>query len=229
MSTASPIVELAAVTKRIADGAARRAILEEVTLAVAPGELCVVMGPSGSGKSTLLSIAGAMSLATSGTVTLLGEPVAQLRDEHRAALRRRAVGFVFQELGLIGSMTLAENLALPLVPTGGPSSSDRARMERLLAGFGLSARKDDRASTASGGERQRLAIARALVRDPKLVVLDEPTAHLDAASAERVMTELVTLKAEGRALLVSTHDARVSEHAGVDRVVRLSAGRLASD
>jgi putative ABC transport system ATP-binding protein len=222
----SAVVSLQGVTKRVADGAGRRTILEDVTLEVPEGKLWVIIGPSGSGKSTLLSIAGAMSLPTTGTVTLLGEPVGTLRDEHRAELRRRAVGFVFQELGLIASMTLAENLALPLVPTGGPTAADDARMRSLLATFELTAREHDRAATASGGERQRLAIARALVRDPKLLILDEPTAHLDQASAERVLSLLVDRKAEGRALLVSTHDPRVSEHAGVDRVVRLSAGRI---
>lgn len=220
------VVILEGVTKRVLDGRARRTILSEVSLALAAGELSVVQGPSGSGKSTLLAIAGAMSLPSAGTVTLLGEPVSRLRDAHRAELRRDAVGFVFQELALIPSMTLEENLSLPLVPTGGPTAGQRDRMDQLLTRFGLHERRGDRAASASGGERQRLAIARALVRSPKLLVLDEPTAHLDAENTATLLTILTELKTEGLAVLVSTHDPRVAAHRAVDRVVQLRAGAI---
>ncbi len=219
-------VILVDVHKRVPDGRQRRVILEGISLRLHAGELVVAQGPSGSGKSTLLSIVGAMSLPTSGSVIVLGEPVSELRDAHRAALRQRAVGFVFQELGLIGAMTLEENLLLPLVPTGGPTAEEAERIDRLLSRFGLSERRHDRASTASGGERQRLAVARALVRNPPLLVLDEPTAHLDADNTSALMKHLEDEKAAGRTVLVSTHDPRVSEHPAVDRVLRLEAGRL---
>lgn len=221
----APVV-LDHVEKRVVDGRSRRTILADLSLTLGEGELVVAAGPSGSGKSTLLAIAGAMSLPTSGTVTLLGEPVTRLRDAHRAALRRRGVGFVFQELGLVPSMTLEENLLLPLVPTGGPTEEERARIASLLSDFGLSARRHDRASTASGGERQRLAVARALVRNPKLLVLDEPTAHLDAENTATVLSLLAAQKELGRTLLVSTHDPRVTGHPAVDRVLRLEGGVL---
>jgi putative ABC transport system ATP-binding protein len=220
------IVTLEGVTKRVLDGRARRTILAEISLEIAAGELVVVQGPSGSGKSTLLAIAGAMSLPSAGTVTLVGEPVSKLRDAHRAELRRDAVGFVFQELALIGSMTLEENLRLPLIPTGGASPEQEKRIDELLARFGLNERRHDRAASASGGERQRLAIARALVRSPKLLVLDEPTAHLDADNTASLLSLLSELKTEGLALLVSTHDARVATHGSVDRVLHLIAGAV---
>jgi len=222
----SVVVVLDHVTKRVPDGRTRRTILSELSLEIAAGELVVVQGPSGSGKSTLLAIAGAMSLPTSGTVTLTGEPVSRLRDAHRAELRRDVVGFVFQELALIGSMSLEENLLLPLIPTGGASSAQKKRIEALLKRFGLSERARDLAASASGGERQRLAIARALVRSPKLLVLDEPTAHLDAENTANVLSVLTELRSEGLAILVSTHDARVAAHPSIDRVVQLRTGSL---
>ncbi len=221
----APVV-LARVTKAVPDGRARRTVLAEIDLEVAGGELVVLAGPSGAGKSTLLSIAGAMALPSSGAVTLLGEDVVRLRDAHRAALRRRGVGFVFQELGLVPDLSLEENLRLPLVPTGGPDADEAGRIEGLLEELGLGARRHDLARTASGGERQRLALARALVRAPQVLLLDEPTAHLDPDHAAALLARVAAEKARGRAILLSTHDPRVVAHAAVDRVVRLEAGRI---
>jgi putative ABC transport system ATP-binding protein len=222
----SALVTLARVTKAVPDGRARRTVLAEIDLEVAGGELLVLAGPSGAGKSTLLSIAGAMSLPSSGSVRLLGQDVVRLRDAHRAALRRRAVGFVFQELGLVPDLSLEENLRLPLVPTGGPDAEEQRRIDRLLDELGLGARRRDLARTASGGERQRLALARALVRSPEVLILDEPTAHLDPESAAGLLARLEQEKGAGRAILVSTHDPRVVGHGAVSRVVRLEAGRI---
>lgn len=222
----SELVALTGVKKSVIDGRGRRTVLDGIDLRVAAGELVVLAGPSGSGKSTLLSIAGAMGLPTAGEVTLLGKDVVRLRDAHRAELRRSGVGFVFQELGLVPDMSLEENLALPLVPTGGPTAEQGQRIEALLAELGLGARRRDLARTASGGERQRLALARALVRSPKVLLLDEPTAHLDPENAVALLERIEREKAEGRAIVVSTHDPRVIDHRAVDRVVRLEAGRI---
>lgn len=221
-----PAVEARALTKRYLDGTRRRTVVDAATLRIERGELVVITGPSGSGKSTLLGLIGAMIAPTSGELTLFGEDAVHLRDHHRAALRRRCVGFVFQELGLVPAMSLEENVLLPLVPTGGPSAADRARIEALLARFGLAARRRARASTLSGGERQRGAIVRALVRAPPLLLLDEPTAHVDAEAARAILEHLVALAAGGTTIVATTHDPRLSEHAGVSRTLAMRDGRL---
>jgi putative ABC transport system ATP-binding protein len=184
------------------------------------------VGPSGSGKTTLLGLLGGMIAPSSGDVRIRGESIVHLRDAHRTALRRDVVGFVFQELALVPDMTLSENVMLPLVPTGGPSAAERARAAALLERFGLAAKRDARASRLSGGERQRGSIVRALVRDPRLLLLDEPTAHLDAASALELITLLSSLRDDGRAIVCATHDPRLAGAESVDRAIEMRDGRI---
>jgi putative ABC transport system ATP-binding protein len=191
---------------------------------VGRGELVALRGPSGSGKTTLLALVGAMLSPTSGEVLLDGESTSRLREAHRAEVRRRKVGFVFQDVQLIGGMTARENVLVPAVPDGAHSAA--ARADALLERFGVAALARSPAAALSGGERQRVALARALVCDPPLLLLDEPTAHLDDARVAAIMKDLAALAAEGRALLVATHDARVASHAAVSRVLELAAGRL---
>lgn len=228
-ASGTPAIEARALVKRYLDGAGRRSVVDDVTLSVERGQWAVVTGPSGSGKSTLLGLCGAMIAPTSGELSLLGEDVVHLRDHHRTDVRRRLVGFVFQELGLVPAMTLEENLLLPLVPTGGATPSERARIDSLLERFGLVARRGARASTLSGGERQRGAIVRALVRDPAILLLDEPTAHVDAEAATAILDHLATLTAEGRTIVTTTHDPRLTSHAGVTRALQMRDGRLSAD
>jgi putative ABC transport system ATP-binding protein len=191
---------------------------------VGRGELVALRGPSGSGKSTLLALVGAMLSPTSGEVLLDGEPTSRLREAHRAEVRRRKVGFVFQDVQLIGGMTARENVLVPCVPEGKQSAASRA--DALLERFGIAALAHSPAAALSGGERQRIALARALVCDPPLLLLDEPTAHLDDARVAAIMTDLAALAAEGRALLVATHDLRVASHGSVSRVLELAGGRI---
>jgi len=213
------------VSKRVADGVARRVVLEEVSFDLDAGELAVLRGPSGSGKTTLLAITGAMLSPTSGEVLLDGEATSRLRDEHRAEVRRKKVGFVFQDLQLLDDMVVLENVLLPRVPDG-VAASDVERAKRLLDKLGVAGLADKRARVLSGGERQRVAIARAMINDPKLLIFDEPTAHLDDAHARTVADELAAFAKEGRAVLVATHDARIADSSAVSRVLSLEAGRL---
>jgi len=213
------------VVKRVRDGKERRTVLDDVSFDLARGELVVVRGPSGSGKTTLLAIVGAMLSPTSGEVHLDGEPTSRLREGHRAEIRRRKVGFVFQDLQLVDGLTAHQNVLLPRVPDG-VRPEDETRADELLERFGLTSVAHARARTLSGGERQRVALARALLGDPPLLVLDEPTAHLDDERARSIAKDLAALADDGRALLVATHDARLVESAGVTRVLDLAAGKL---
>ena len=221
----SVVVSVRNVVKRVRDGRDRRTVLDDVSLEIARGEVVVVRGPSGSGKTTLLAIVGAMLSPTSGEVHLDGEATSRLREAHRAEVRRRKVGFVFQDLALVPELSALENVLLPCVPDGA-SQDDEGRARALLMRFGLEALAGTKAKSLSGGERQRVALARALVRDPALIVLDEPTAHLDDARASAVADDLGALAKDGRAVLVATHDARIAKSAVVTRVLDLADGRL---
>lgn len=218
-------VKVEHVVKRVRDGANRRTVLDDVSFEVLRGELVVLRGPSGSGKTTLLAIVGAMLSPTSGEVQLDGEPTSRLREAHRAEVRRRKVGFVFQDLQLVDGLTALGNVLLPRVPDG-VTAADERRARSLLEQRGLGALAQQKARSLSGGERQRVALCRALLNDPTLLVLDEPTAHLDDAHAHAIADELVALASDGRALLVATHDARIAGHAGVTRLLDLAGGKV---
>lgn len=222
-----PSASVRNVVKRIWDGRERRTVLDDVSFDLGRGDLVVVRGPSGSGKTTLLAIVGAMLSPSSGEVHLDGEPTSRLRESHRAEVRRRKVGFVFQDLQLVDGLTSRDNVLLPRIPDG-VRPQDEARATMLLERFGLGkvARVD--AKSLSGGERQRVALARALINDPPLLVLDEPTAHLDDDRATSIAEELAAVAADNRAVLVATHDPRLAQSAGVTRILDLVAGKLGS-
>jgi putative ABC transport system ATP-binding protein len=221
----SPVVSVQNVTKRIRDGGSRRVVLDDVSFDVEPGELVVVRGPSGSGKTTLLAIVGAMLSPTSGEIRIDGEATSRLREAHRAEIRRRKVGFVFQDLQLLDGLSAVDNVLLPRIPDGvRPADERRARL--LLEQRGLGPLADGKAKGLSGGERQRVALCRALFADPRLLVLDEPSAHLDDAHAHAIAAELAELARDGRALLVATHDARIAKSAGVSRILDLAGGKI---
>jgi putative ABC transport system ATP-binding protein len=170
---------------------------------------------------------GGMIAPTAGEVEVLGEPLTHLRDHHRTALRRAKVGFVFQELQLIFGMTVGENVLLPLVPLGGASKAHVARAEALLARFGIGDRIGSKAEKLSGGQRQRAAIARALILEPPLLLLDEPTAHLDTDNALEVVRLLAELTGDGTTIVAATHDPRLADDERVDRVIVMRDGAIA--
>jgi putative ABC transport system ATP-binding protein len=220
----TPALELRRVSKVHGSGPAEVHALHEVDLSVHAGELVAVMGPSGSGKSTLLTIAGTLEDPTSGDVFVDGHELARLSRDDRARLRRRSVGYVFQDFNLLAGLTVVENVALPLELDGTPVRAARTAAMAVLAKLGLDDRAGRDPDELSGGERQRVAIARAVVGDRRLLLADEPTGALDSLSGETVMRMLRRAGRDGVACVVVTHDARMASWA--DRVVFLRDGRL---
>ncbi len=203
--------------------------LDDVTLTVGPGQFVTIAGPSGSGKSTLLQLLGLIDQPSSGTVRLGGTDTAELTDDERSELRRRAFGFVFQSFLLLPGLSAWENVALPELLDGRSLRSCRARALELLDEVGLADRWDHPPHELSGGEQQRVAIARALVGDPQVVFADEPTGALDQASSENVIAVLRRLTVErGSSLVVVTHDLGIASHADAT-VVTLRDGRLTDE
>lgn len=220
-----PAAEARSLTKRVRDGLQRRTIVESVSFGIARGELVVLRGPSGSGKTTLLALLGAMLSPTSGEVLLDGEPTSRLREAHRAEVRRQKVGFLFQDDQLLPRMSARDNILLPCVPDG-VGHDEELRADALIERFSLHRVASSFSEALSGGERQRVALARALMRDPPVLLLDEPTAHLDDERARSIIDLLASLAAEDRAVLVATHDPRVVSAPRVSRVLDLANGRL---
>jgi putative ABC transport system ATP-binding protein len=217
-------LELRRVSKVYGRGASEVHALREVDLAVGPGELVAVMGPSGSGKSTLLTIAGSLEEPTVGEVAVGGVSLARLSRNELAAMRRRAIGYVFQDFNLLAGLTAAENVSLPLELDGTPVSSARAAALDALERLGLADRADRFPDDLSGGERQRVAIARAVVGERYLLLADEPSGALDSANGESVMRLIRASCQGGVAGVVVTHDAQLASWA--DRVVFLRDGRI---
>jgi lipoprotein-releasing system ATP-binding protein len=200
-------------------------VLRGVDLAIETGEIVALLGPSGSGKSTLLQAVGLLEGGFGGTIRLRGEDAAQLGDEGRTRLRRDLLGFVYQFHHLLPEFNAVENVVLPQLVRGADPQSARDRATHLLGVLGLSERLDHRPSKLSGGEQQRVAVARALANKPPLVLADEPTGNLDEHTADAVLSEFLNLvRGEGSAALIATHNERLA--AKMDRVVRLHEGRL---
>ena len=202
-------------------------VLRGVDLDVAPGEIVALLGPSGSGKSTLLQAVGLLEGGFEGSIRLSGEEASNLDDDGRTRLRRELLGFVYQFHHLLPEFSAVENVILPQLVRNTEPDAARARAAQLLSTLGLSQRLDHRPSKLSGGEQQRVAVARALANKPPLILADEPTGNLDEATADKVLAEFLSLvRGEGSAALVATHNERLA--AKMDRVVRLHEGRLNS-
>jgi putative ABC transport system ATP-binding protein len=219
------MLELRQVSRSYGRDTAEVQALREVSLSADEGAIVAVMGPSGSGKSTLLTIAGTLEEATSGEVLIAGEPVAGMSGNARARLRRRTIGYVFQDFNLLPGLTAAENVALPLELDGVPARKARVAGLRALERFGLAERSAHYPDQLSGGERQRVAIARAMVGERRLLLADEPSGALDSVNSEAVMRLLHdACKDAGMTAVVVTHDAELASWA--DRVVLLRDGRV---
>jgi lipoprotein-releasing system ATP-binding protein len=200
-------------------------VLRGVDLVIEPGEIVALLGPSGSGKSTLLQAVGLLEGGFEGSIRLKGEEAAELDDDGRTRLRRDLLGFVYQFHHLLPEFNAVENVVLPQLVSGAEPAPARERAEQLLGALGLSNRLDHRPSKLSGGEQQRVAVARALANKPPLVLADEPTGNLDEHTADGVLNEFLNLvRGEGSAALIATHNERLA--AKMDRVVRLHEGRL---
>ena len=203
-------------------------VLDGLDVDVVPGELVAVVGESGTGKSTLLHLLGALDRPSEGTVTFRGEDVFAKGDEALAAFRNRAIGFVFQFHHLLPEFTALENVAMPALIAGGTFQTAGPRARQLLTRLGLGDRLEHRPSQLSGGEQQRVAVARALMNEPGLVLMDEPSGNLDTRTAETLHDELLRLSRDAdQAFVVVTHNPALAALA--DRVLRLEGGRLVDD
>jgi len=187
--------------------------LDDVSLAIAHGEFVAIMGPSGSGKSTMLNVLGCLDTPTSGSYVLDGEPVEGLSEDRLAEVRQKRIGFIFQAYHLVGRMTAARNVELPLIFAGVEPRVRRDKVRAALESVGLAHRTDHRPDQLSGGERQRVAIARAMVMEPSILLADEPTGNLDTRSGEEIVALLERLNQAGLTVVLVTHDPRVAAHA----------------
>jgi putative ABC transport system ATP-binding protein len=220
-------VEARSLTKTYEDHGDDVLALNDVDLEVAEGEFVAVMGPSGSGKSTLLHLLGALDAPTSGEVLIAGRPVASLSRAQLATLRRDEIGFVFQLFNLIPSLTVSENIALPCIAAGERPTAYRERVDELLELTGLAAKAARYPSQISGGEQQRVAVARALVRRPAVVLADEPTGNLDTRTGDALLELFSACNRFGQTIVLVTHDPKVASAA--DRVLFMRDGAFVEE
>lgn len=233
------VIELAHVTKSFNTGKANQFIaVKDVTLAIEPGQVTVLKGPSGSGKTTLLTLIGCMARPTSGRIMLraigtstfpgIGETgeveITSLPERYLTGIRRTTFGFIFQHFNLVRGITVLENVMLPAYPTGERQGAVRKRGLKLLEMFDISRHASSRIDLLSGGETQRVAIARALINNPQVLIADEPTAHLDTGLSREFMEIVGSFKAEGRTILIASHDPLVFDSPLVDLVVEMRDG-----
>ena len=221
-----PVVELKQLTRSFEQGGERIDVLRGVDLAIRPGEIVALLGPSGSGKSTLLQAVGLLEGGFGGEIVIGGHSAEKSNSRARTVLRRDHLGFVYQFHHLLPDFDARENVVLPQLVAGRSHVEAEARAEQLLIALGLGHRLDHRPSQLSGGEQQRVAVARGLANKPDLVLADEPTGNLDEATADKVLAEFLGLvRGEGSAALIATHNERLAQR--MDRVVRLHDGVLA--
>jgi lipoprotein-releasing system ATP-binding protein len=220
-----PVLETRGLKRSFTQADVTIEVLRGVDLQVQPGEIVALLGPSGSGKSTLLQAVGLLEGGFQGSIRINGKEAAELDDDARTELRREALGFVYQFHHLLPDFDARENVMLPLMIRDGEADAARSRADQLLTVLGLGQRLEHRPAKLSGGEQQRVAVARALANRPPLVLADEPTGNLDEATADVVFAEFLNLvRGEGSAALVATHNERIA--AKMDRVLRLHDGRL---
>jgi len=223
----APILELQDVHKHYHMGSVVVEALRGVSFTLQPGEYLSIMGPSGCGKSTLLNVLGCLDRPTAGRYLLGGQDVSRLDDDALSTIRGTRLGFVFQSYNLIPQLTVVENIEVPLFYQGWPEETSRARARQMAERVGLGHRLEHRPYELSGGQQQRVAIARALVNDPLVILADEPTGNLDSVSGREVLDLFDELHAQGKTLILVTHDPTVAERA--DRILRLRDGRVERD
>ncbi len=228
LGSSAPIIRLSRVCKSFEEGGRERVVLHEVSAEFAPGEFIVLVGKSGSGKSTLLNLVSGIDTPSSGEVWVAGQDLTHLSEHARTLFRRKHIGFIFQFFNLVPTLTVFENLLLPLELNGRADAAGRAHALALLAQVGLADRRDAYPDKLSGGEQQRIAVARALVHDPLLVLADEPTGNLDEETGRQVLDLLDSLTRQaGKNLLMVTHSPEVVGLA--DRVFRVTEGHLVEE
>jgi putative ABC transport system ATP-binding protein len=225
--TGRPVIALADIVKRYAMGGNEVFAVRGVSLVVERGEFVAIMGASGSGKSTLMNVIGCLDVPTSGHYRLDGVNIRDLDDRQISRIRNRKIGFVFQSFNLLPRMSAVQNVELPMAYAGIKAKERRRRAEIALEAVNLAERMDHFPSELSGGQQQRVAVARAIVTNPALILADEPTGNLDSASSVDVMSMFARLHAQGRTVVMITHEEDIAAYA--TRVVRLLDGRVVHD
>ena len=221
----NPVVRLSGLTRSFEQGGVKIDVLRGIDLVIEPGEIVALLGPSGSGKSTMLQAIGLLEGGFGGKIEIAGTDASALSGDDRTTLRREHLGFVYQFHHLLPDFNAVENVVLPQLVAGKAQGVAEQRAAELLSALGLAQRLDHRPSQLSGGEQQRVAVARALANSPHLVLADEPTGNLDEATANKVLEQFLQLvRGEGSAALVATHNERLA--LAMDRVVRLHDGHL---
>jgi putative ABC transport system ATP-binding protein len=221
-----PLIRMVGLTRQYRMGPSVVSAVDGIDLEIARGEAVALVGPSGSGKSTLLNLVGGLDRPTAGEIWVDGENIARASARRLVIHRRERVGFVFQSFNLLPHRTALENVEVPLTIAGLPKAERRERARQLLERVGLGARTTHRPNQLSGGEQQRVAIARSLANEPSILLADEPTGNLDSATGEEVLRLLLDLNTGGLTLIIVTHDASVASVA--DRIVRLRDGKVVS-
>ena len=200
--------------------------LDNITLKIKEGELVVLKGVSGSGKSTILSLIASLTKPTAGEVIVDGQRVSKLPDNFASDYRQKSIGFIFQKYNLIPTLSVQDNILLPLVPTNPDEVEAREKLSRVMEQFNIAHKRDTMVRNLSGGEQQRVAIARAHINNPKIIIADEPTANLDENLSLDFIEMLGILKKSGKTIVVATHDPLFFDLDIVDRIVEVNSGRL---
>jgi putative ABC transport system ATP-binding protein len=221
------LIEMNSICKSYRNVGFETQVLNDVTLHVKAGDYLSIIGPSGAGKSTLMAIMGCLSQPTSGEYILDGEEVGKLNDRKLSRVRNEKIGFVFQAFHLLPGVTALENVTLPLVYAKQPPKNIKERARELLAKVGMEHRLHHTPGQLSGGEQQRVTIARSLITDPRIILADEPTGNLDSKNGIETMKTFDSLVKEGKTIVLITHDTEVAQHA--DRIISIRDGQIASD
>jgi putative ABC transport system ATP-binding protein len=223
----SKIIEVDSINKIYKNEGLETNVLKGVSISVDEGDYVSIIGPSGSGKSTLMTILGCLSQATSGTYLLDGEEVGKLRDSELSRIRNEKIGFVFQAFHLLPGVSAFDNVMIPLIYCNKTPADAKERVKQVLIRVGLEHRMSHTPGQLSGGEQQRVTIARSLINDPKIILADEPTGNLDSKNGAEIMSAFDHLNAEGRTIIIITHNPIVSKHSR--RILTLRDGQIVSD
>ena len=224
---AQAIIEIKNIKRDFPLGGETVHVLKGIDLTINKGEYVALMGPSGSGKSTLMNLLGCLDTPTSGSYTLNGKDVSQMKDDELAGIRNKEIGFVFQTFNLLPRTTALDNVALPMVYAGYKKADRTARATEVLTQVGLSDRMDHEPNQLSGGQRQRVAVARALVNRPSIILADEPTGNLDSKTSLEIMGLFNEIHANGNTVILVTHEEDIADYA--HRVIRLRDGVVETD